>query len=284
MDQSNKWGRQRASGQASQQNGHRFNNNQRTYNDIRPTYNNIRPAYNDNRPTYNDNSRYGGNRYGGNHNNPINIINNFNIDVRLTPAEKYGNLVEKIRVGAPTPDIEYWIDVGAKPNDVGADGMTPLHHAVLRGRSHVVDKMLRTDARNVNAVNRDGKTPLALAKTLRETTEKWEIVQKLRERGATDTPSSSSNVAQTSASVPTATFEPFSRITAPLQAYKPILSPLEGKCPTYCTPSLRALLIPQEVSPQSRSAEYRSLDTPWDPPGVRETEPVYKLAGKSWQP
>ncbi|KAM0696772.1 hypothetical protein Q7P36_004021 [Cladosporium allicinum] len=121
--------------------------------------------------------------------------------IHLPQAEKNDNIAQLINDRAATPIIEHWLDAGAEPNEVGSDGMTAMDHAILKSRDHVVNKFLKSDPANVNAVNKDGKTPLALAKTLRESREKDKIIRDLVKKGATDT-SSTVNYAKGSSIYP----------------------------------------------------------------------------------
>ena len=89
-----------------------------------------------------------------------------------------------MRGGAKTPIIEELIKKGAEPTDAGSDGTTALHEAVLKRRVHAVELLLESDKINVNAVNKDGKTPLALAKTLPDDSKRKRIITMLREEGA----------------------------------------------------------------------------------------------------
>jgi hypothetical protein len=149
------------------------------------------------------NNWQGQHAYGGS------TINNGNVDNRvdnrswsyynsrpdhdISQAQLDGIFLEGVRDGATTPRLDYLLQRGAIPTT------ETLQEAVLVGRLQAVEWSLESNKTDVNAVNKDGKTPLALANMLPNGDKKDQILALLRREGATEASSSSGNSAKTHA-------------------------------------------------------------------------------------
>ena len=51
-------------------------------------------------------------------------------------------------------------------NAIDGDGLTALHHAVLNGYAHIVNALLARDGIDPNIKDKNGKTPLQVAREL----------------------------------------------------------------------------------------------------------------------
>jgi hypothetical protein len=149
------------------------------------------------------NNWQGQHAYGGS------TINNGNVDNRvdnrswsyynsrpdhdISQAQLDGIFLEGVHDGATTPRLDYLLQRGAIPTT------ETLQEAVLVGRLQAVEWSLESNKTDVNAVNKDGKTPLALANMLPNGDKKDQILALLRREGATEASSSSGNSAKTHA-------------------------------------------------------------------------------------